>query len=218
MNRRLFLWGLSNGATVLALAGAFWIGLGIGMVAEHVHWAVPAVGTVIQVGGGVWLFLAAARLRRRSGFQRSELRRLEGVAEAQKQHIVTWMRWTTAGQTLLISLLVWICVRARAEHLIWASIGAVVSLHFAPLAKLFHVRTYYATAIAGLIASGAGFAVSDTPSGVASFGLGMATVMWVSAAHVLFNADRIADRACAEHWRSDTRLHPPAAGSDVARP
>ena len=166
MNRRLFLWGLSNGATMLALAGAFWIGLGIGMVAQHhVHWAVPAVGTVIQVGGGVGLFLAAARLRRRSGFQRSELRGLEGVAEAQKRHILTWMRWTTVGQALLSSLLVWICVRARAEHLIWPSIGTVVSLHFAPLGKLFHVRTYYATAIAGTIASGAGFAVSDTPYG-----------------------------------------------------
>jgi hypothetical protein len=42
--------------------------------------------------------------------------------------------------------------------------------------------------------------VSGTLSGVASLGLVMATVMWVSAAHVLFNADRIADRACAEDW------------------
>ena len=200
MNRRLFLWGLSNGATMLALAGAFWIGLGIGMVAQHAHWAISAVGTVIQVGGGVGLILAAVRLRRRSGFRRSELRRLEGVAEGQKQHIVTWVRWTTVGQTLLTSVLVWICVRAHAEHLIWPSIGVVVSLHFAPLGKIFHVRTYHATAIAGTIASGAGFAMSDTPYGVASFGLGMATIMWVSAAHVLFNADRIADQACAEHW------------------
>ena len=110
------------------------------------------------------------------------------------------MRWTTGGQTLLTSVLVWICARAHAEHFIWASIGLVVSLHFAPLGKIFHVRTYYATAIAGTIASGAAFAMSDTPYGVASFGLGMATIMWVSAAHVLFNADRTADQACAEHW------------------
>ena len=199
MNRRLFLWGLSNGATMLALAGAFWIGLGVGMLANQVHWLISAVGTVVQVGGAVWLIRAAARLRRRSGFQRAELRRLEGFAAAQKQHILTWMRWTILGQTLLISLLVWMCVRAQAEHLIWGSIGAVVSLHFAPLGRLFHVRTYYATAISGTIASGAGFAVSGTPYGVAFLGLGMATVMWVSAAHVLFKADRIADQACAEH-------------------
>ena len=79
MDRRLFLWGLSNGATMLALGGAFWIGLGIGMVTGHVHWAVPAVGTVIQIAGAVGLIWAAIRLRRRSGFQQSELRRFGAV-------------------------------------------------------------------------------------------------------------------------------------------
>jgi len=170
------------------------------MVAKSVHWAVAALGTVLQVGGGVGLIWAAARLRRRSGFQRSELGRLEGVAHAQKRRIVSQMRWTTAGHTVLSALAVWICVRVRAEHLIWPSIGAVVSLHFAPLGKLFHVRSYYATAIAGTIACGAGFAVSGTPNGVALLGVGMATVMWISAAHILINADGIADRACAEPW------------------
>ena len=190
MDRRLFLWGLSNGATVLALAGAFWIGLGVGMVANLVHWAISAVGTILQVGGGVGLIWAAARLRRRSGFPRSQLRRLEGVALAQKHHIVRGMTWTIAAQTVLIALAVWICVRVRAEHLIWASIGAVVSLHFASLGRLFHVRAYYATAIAGTVICGAGFAVSGTPYGVASLGVAMAVVMWISAAYVLINADR----------------------------
>ena len=185
---------------MLAIGGAFWIGLGVGMVANRAHWTVSAVGTVIQVGGGVVLIRAAARLRRRSGFQRSELRQLEGIAAAQKQRIVRWMTWTTLGETLLIALSVWLCVRVHAEHLIWPSIGAVVSLHFAPLGRLFHVRTYSATAIAGTIASAAGFATAGTAYAAASLGLAMATVMWVSAAHVLLNADRIADQACGEHW------------------
>jgi hypothetical protein len=185
---------------MLALAGAFWIGLGIGMVAKLVHWAVSAVGTVLQVGGGVGLVWAAARLRRRSGFQRAELRHFEGIALAQKRRILSRMRWTAVGQTVLCSLAVWICVRVRAEHLIWPSIGTVVSLHFAPLGRLFHVRTYYATAIAGTIACGAGFPLSRTPYGVGLLGVAMAAVMWVSAAHILINADRIADRACAEPW------------------
>lgn len=200
MDRRLFLWGLSNGATVLALGGLFWIGLAIGMVTNHVHWVIPAAGTVVQVGGAVGLIRAALRLRRRSGFQRSEFGRLEGVVAAQKPRIVRWMRWTMLGQTVFGGLLVWICVRVQAEHLIWASLGAVVSLHFAPLGKLFHVRAYYGTAIAGTLVSAVGFAVSGTPNGVASLGLAMAIVMWASAAHVLFHADRIADRACAERW------------------
>src|SRR5262249_572928 len=137
---------------------------------------------------------------RRTGFQRSELRTLEGAAEAQKRHIVRQMRWTIIGQTVLIALAVWICVRVRAEQFIWASIGTVVSLHFAPLGRLFHVRAYSATALAGTIICAAGFAMSGTPYGIASLGLGMATVMWLAAAYILINAEGIADRACGEPW------------------
>jgi uncharacterized membrane protein YhiD involved in acid resistance len=185
---------------VLALAGAFWIGLGVGMAGMQGHWVVSTVGTVVQVGGAVGLIRAARRLRRRSGFQRSELRQLDGIAETQKRHIIKWFAATTLGETLLSSLLVWTCLRFEAEHLIWASIGVIVSLHFVPLGKIFHVRTYYVTAIAGTIVSGAGFLVSATPDGVAFLGVSMAAVMWLSAAYILLNADRIADQACAEHW------------------
>ena len=200
MDRRLFLWGLANGATMLALAGAFWIGLGIGMVAPKAHWVVSAFGTVVQLSGVVWLIRAARRLRRRSGFQRSQLRQLEGFAQAQKRHIMKCMAWTTLGQALLIALLVWICVRVHAEQLIWSSIGAVVGLHLLPLGRLFHVRAYYATGIAAIVVSGVGLAASGSPYGVASLGLCMATVMWVSATYILMTADRIADRSCAEPW------------------
>ena len=200
MNRRLFLWGLSNGATMLALAGAFWIGIGVAMVANRGHWALAAFGTLLQVAGAVGLSWASALLRRRSGFQGAELRQLQGVERAQKRHIVAGMAWTIIGQTLLIAIAVWICVRLHAEHLIWASLGAIVSLHFAPLGWLFHVRTYYATAIAGTIVSVVAFSVSGTPYGVASLGLGMATVTWSSSAYLLLHADRIADQACAERW------------------
>ena len=200
MDRRLFLWGLSNGATVLALAGAFWIGLGVGMVAKLVHWGVSACGTILELGGAVGLIWAAARLRRRTGFARSQLRQLEGVAQAQKRYIVSRMTWTILGQTTLIALAVWICVRVRAEHLIWSSIGAIVSLHFAPLGRLFHLRAYYATAIAGTLTCAAGFAASGTPYGLAGLGVAMAAVMWISAAYILINAGQIADRACAEDW------------------
>ena len=200
VNRRLFLWGLANGATMLALAGAFWIGLGVGMVAPRSHWVVSALGTAVQLSGVVWLILAARRLRHRSGFRRSELRQLDGIAQAQKQHIIKCMAWTTLGQALLIGLLVWTCVRVHAEQLVWSSIGAVVSLHLLPLGRLFHVRAYYATGISGVVVSGAGLAASGSPYGVASLGVCMATVMWVSAGYILAAADRIADQSCAESW------------------
>jgi hypothetical protein len=200
MDRRVFLWGLSNGATMLALSGAFWLGIGVGMIARQVHWAVPAVGTVVQVGGAFGLIRAAIRLRRRSGFKRSQLRQLEGFTQGQQRRIVNGMRWTMIIQTVVISVAVWILVQARAEHLFWPSIGVVISLHFAPLGWLFHVRPYYVLAIAGTIISVAAFGVAGTPRGIAALGLALAAVMWGVASYVLAHADRIADRGCAEPW------------------
>jgi hypothetical protein len=185
---------------VLALGGAFWLGLAIGMVAPQSHWFVPAAGSVVQLAATVGLIWAAVRLKRRSGFHRSELRRLEGDAEAQRRKIIRWMVWTGVAQAVLAGTLVWMCVTLKAEHLMWAAIGAVVSLHFAPLGTLFHVRAYHVIAIVGTIVSAAGVAVSRTPVGVAALGIGMATLMWGAGVYVLWNADRIADRACAERW------------------
>lgn len=202
MDRRLFLWGLSNGATMLALAGAFWFGLAIGLTAERVRlpWQVPAIGTLIQLAAAAVLIRAAMHLRRRSGFQRSELKHLQGVALAQKPRIVAGMRAIVCAQALLGSVAVWICVRAGAEALIWPSIGMIASLHFAPLGRLFHVPAYYVTAVAGAIVSALGFAIVQRPAGAATFGIVMAAVMWSSAGYVLRNADAIADRGCAGSW------------------
>lgn len=80
-----------------------------------------------------------------------------------------------------------------------------MSLHFAPLGRLFHVCPYYATAIAGTVVCGAGFAVSASPYGVAALGLCMTTVMWISAIYILRHADGIAERACAEPWATRPR-------------
>ena len=51
MDRRLFLWGLSNGATMLALGGAFWIGLGVGMAGQQGYWAASTIGMVVLWNG-----------------------------------------------------------------------------------------------------------------------------------------------------------------------
>lgn len=90
MNSRIFLWGLSNGVMMLSIAGTFWLGLGIAMAAARVHWLVSALSTGIQVGGCAALLWAAVRLRRRSGFKRSELRQSNGRATAEARHILIW--------------------------------------------------------------------------------------------------------------------------------
>jgi hypothetical protein len=200
VNDRQFLWGLSNGVMALAVAGAFWVGLGIAMVATRVHWSVCALSTLLQAGGCVALLWAAVRLKRKSGFRASELRRSGGPNDRETRHIVTGLAWTVAAQSVLIGVVVFACVRAHAEQIIWPSIGLVVSLHLIPLAKIFHVRAYYGTAIAGSLASLATFARGSDPYAVAYLGGGMAAAMWVSAVYLLSNAGRITQRSVAEPW------------------
>jgi len=198
MEKRLFLWGLSNGATMFALAGAFWLGLGIGMIADQVHWLVPAVGTIVQVAGCVALIWAAARLRRRSGFSRSELRHPDPSVKTKWRRVQTLFLWTVVGQAVVIALAVWICVTVNARPMIWPSIGLAVSLHLVPLARLFHVGVYYVTALAGSGVSIVGFMMSNFPYGVVSLGAGLAIVMWLSAWWLLVHADQIAGQAQRE--------------------
>jgi hypothetical protein len=200
VNERQFLWGLSNGVTALAVAGAFWIGLGIGMVAPRVHWLVSALSMVVQVGGCASLLWAAVRLRRKSDFRRSQLRQSNGRNGMEARHIVAGFAWTVVVQTVLIGSAVFLCVRAHAEQMIWPSIGLVVSLHLIPLGKIFHVRAYYGTAVIGSLVSLATFAMGRDLYAVVYLGGGMAAAMWVSAVYLLSNASRITGRALREPW------------------
>ena len=200
MNDRQFLWGLSNGVTVFAIAGAFWLGLGIGTVATKVGWLVCALSTALQVGVCAALLWAAVRLRRKSGFRASELRQRDGRRTPETERVLTGLRWTIAGQTALIGVAVWACVHAEVEQMIWPAIALVVSLHLVPLARIFHVRAYHATAAAGSIVSLVAFAMGTRPYAVVSLAGAMAIVMWVSAVYLLGNADKVAARAVGERW------------------
>jgi hypothetical protein len=196
---RQFLWGLSNGVGVFAIAGAFWLGLGIAFAATQIGSLACTLGSAVQVGIGGALFWAAVRLRRKSGFRRSELRQVR-ERSPETRRIITVLRWTTAGQTALIGFAVWVCIRSGAEQQIWSAIALVVSLHLIPLARVFHVRAYYATGVAGGIVSTVTIAGLTRPHVITPLAIGMATVMWLSAVYLLWNADRIAKRAIKEPW------------------
>jgi len=200
MTNRQFLWGLANGVMVLAIAGAFWLGLGIGMFASQIGGLACAALTAFQVAGCGVLLWGAIRLRRRAGFHRSELRLGDGRARLETRHVVAVIRWTTGLQALATAGAVWWCVRAHADRFIWPSIGMIVSLHLIPLARVFHVRAYYVTAVAGTAVSLV--AVAFLPRAYALLGLatGMAAVMWISAAYLLTNAAGVAERALRDEW------------------
>jgi hypothetical protein len=201
MNTRQFLWGLGNGVMMLAIAGAFWLGLGIAAAAPSMGGLLLGFSTAVQIAGLVLLFWAAIRLRRRSGFHRSELCDASGRLTPEARHIMGVFIWTTSGQAGLIFVSVWACVSFRVEGLIWPLIALAVSLHFMPLARIFHVRAYYVTGALGSLVALAALAVGRGDATAAAwFGPALAVVMWGTAAYVLRHADGLAARGAGEQW------------------
>lgn len=200
MNDRQFLRGLSGGVTVFAIAGAFWFGLGFSTLPGNTGWPVWALMTLIQAGFCAGLIWAAVRLRRRSESKRSESREQEDRRRAETRHVLSRFVWVSVGQALFVACVVIWCLRKHADEMIWPSIALIVSLHFVPLARLFHVRAYYVTATAGSILSLAVLAGLAAPHSVILLADGMAAVMWLSAVYLLVRADRIAAWALREPW------------------
>jgi hypothetical protein len=195
MLRRQFLWGLSIGVSVFAIAGAFWFGLGItSVLTPSTSWRVWAVAKGIQAGTLLGLLWASARLRRRSGFRASDFRNGDERERAEARHTRARFAWIGLAQAVLIGVVVWWCVRVNAVDRVWPGIGLVVSLHFLPLARLFHVRAYYATAAAGAIASLAALAAAMTSQVLSWYCAAMTGVMWLTALYLVLAAERIAAR------------------------
>lgn len=185
MNERQFLSGLSGGVSFFAIAGAFWLGLGISQLPTmKVGWPVFALATLLQAGGCVGLLWGAVRLRRKSRLRISELMQVEGRRRAEARHILVVFTWTAVIQAVLIGVAVWWCVRTRLEPMIWPLIGLVVSLHLVPLARIFHVRAYYIAAAAGAIISLAGLTIVQDPHRLIFLCIGMTAVMWASARYL----------------------------------
>jgi hypothetical protein len=145
---------------------------------------------------------AALRLRRSSGFTRADLKQADEAQRAETRQLAKAFGWTMLGQALLIAAAVWWCVRAGLPDRVLPSIGLIVSLHFVPLARLFHVRLYYVTALIGSLISLAAIAFTGLNENLrlAFFGGGMTTVMWLTAGYILWNVDSITKRAMRKTW------------------
>lgn len=200
MTDRQFLRGLSGGVSVLALAGFFWFGVGLGVPAAKAGWLVFGISTAFQFGACLGLLIFAARLRRRSGFKASELRNGDADQRNETRRIRAGFLWTTLGETLLIGTGVWWCVQTNRQQLMWPWMSLIVSLHFVALARLFHVRVYYVTALAGSIISLVAIIGLRSPHNLAYLGGSMAAIMWLSAAYLVWNADDITSKAVREPW------------------
>jgi hypothetical protein len=200
MTDRQFLWGLSNGVLVLALAGTFWLGYGFGPHLGDVGWVLPAVFTVGLYGTCAAIVWLAIRLKRKGGFKRSELKQGDERQRAETRKMMVGFIYIGAAQAALIALAVFLCLSLGHEDLVGPAIAFIVSLHFIPLGRIFHVRNYYFVGIVGCAIS----LVACSPL----FGVGrlmflggtMGVLLWLSAAYILWRANRICAKAISEPW------------------
>ncbi len=193
MSYRQFMWGLSNGVLVLAVAGGFWLGI-VGSMVHRPEILAPAgiIGLVLLL----WGFIC---LRRKSaGFSLAEMKNGTEQQRSSLRRIRRGFRWAMLIEMALCSVAVGSVEYLHRLDLIWPALGIAVSLHFLPLGRLFRVRRYYFTGIAGTVVCLAAMVAFNAPANALFAAAGMCLNMWGTAAWLLARSDQIAVRAIEE--------------------
>ena len=200
MTDRQFLWGLSNGVFALAIAGTFWLGYGFGPQLGDGGWILPAVFSLVLYGTLALIVWRAVRLRRRIGFKRSEFKLADERQRAETHKIMVGFVYIAIVQAVLIALAVVLSLRLGYDDLVGPWIALIVSFHFIPLGRIFHVRTYYFVGIAGSVISLVAFSPLFGTGRLMFLGGTLGILLWLSAVYMLWRADRIAANATKESW------------------
>lgn len=187
------LWGVSNGVLLFAVAGTFWLGLGLGPVSYRVGIVPWLMVLAAMLVGLVWLVRSALAIRRRSGFRRADLPRHDPATH----RILTGLRVVGVIEALLVGGAMWACNALGRPDLSLPALALAVSLHFAPLAYLLKVPVYYVTAAAGMLVTSLTTLAPFPTTRPAWLGLGMAVVMWGTAMYLARRADNIATTSVA---------------------
>jgi hypothetical protein len=190
VNREQFMWGLSNGVTILAVSAGFWMGLGAWTLGASV--LLIAVAPILLLSG--LLIWRGIRIRRQApGFSRASLRDAPKGSSIRRIGIAFNVVGTV--QTVSIGLVGFICWKLHRLDLVWPLIGLVISLHFLPLGWIFNVRPYYVLGVLGTavaLASLLGFTASTRTVVV---GLGLGLLISGCAIYLIANAAALADAA-----------------------
>jgi hypothetical protein len=175
--------GRSTGVIVGAVMGVTWVGSTLG--ALDVAVAVP----VLVVAVAVCAALMAGARRMRSGATALPASVPSGVDLGK---VRSRFALVVAGESAAIAVAINVLVRSGHPQWIPAVICAAVGLHFVPLARLFKIRLYDATAVALC-----GVAVATMLAGAAGApvvlwrllpGFGAALALWATSARLLFTA------------------------------
>jgi hypothetical protein len=202
MTDRQFLWGLSNGVFALAIAGTFWLGWGFGPQLGDGGWIVPAAFSLVLYGTLALIVWRAVRLRRRIGFKRSELKQADERQRAETHKIMVGFVYIAIAQAVLIALAVVLSLRLGYDDFVGPWIALIVSIHFIPLGRIFHVKPYYFVGIIGSVVSLIAFSSLFGSVRLMFLGGTLGILLWLSAGYMLWRADQIAAKAIEETWSS----------------
>jgi hypothetical protein len=198
MKKRIFLWGLSNGILALTIAALFWIGMGLGPSAGKVEWYVDALLMLVVYGSCGLCIWGALRLRKRSGFTRSDLRPSDPAQRAENRTIVHRFGLVVVVQAILVAAAVVCSLRFADQEVMWSLIALVISLHFIPLGRIFRVPPYYVVGVAGSVVAVSSFASIVALYRVMYLGVALGVVMLGSAGYLLWKAEELALHATGE--------------------
>src|ERR1022692_4581519 len=192
MSYSQFMWGLSNGVLVLAMAGAFWFGLAAFNGGFQLGPAILiAVGAIAVAAGSVWL------RRKAGGFRFSQLKQENEAQRLANRRTLIGLRWTTILETLLVGSAFGICNGIGRQDLVWPAVGAAVSLHFAPMGYLFRLPLYYVTTALGCVVSLIAL-TQKAPASLWVVGAGMGGVLWATATFAILKSELLANHAVSK--------------------
>jgi hypothetical protein len=191
---RQFYWGLSLGIIVLALVGFVWFGWAISVFESPAAGAVCGSLDAILTGCLIW---AGRRVRRQAGgFKRSDLRLGCEEQRIANRRTSSRFRWVVMGEWSGIGLAAFATYHFGRGDLFPPAMSLVIALHFFPLASLFRVPVYRATASAGSTICITALLLPATLLGPDSRlvlnGVGFGAVMWATAAYCALYPARLA--------------------------
>lgn len=185
------MWGCSNGIQILAVAGFVWFGWAISAFDNAIT---AAISLLTATAVSAYLVWAGVRVRRKAaGFRRADLKLCSAEQRQANRRLALGFMWTVAGEWTFCGLAAFFTYHFGHGDLFPPALSLVVSLHFFPLAALFRVPYYHATAVLGSLVSLAGLLAPLTPEfRLILVGAGLGAIMWATAAYAFLNADRLA--------------------------
>ena len=173
------------GITVCAVMGLTWAGSASGALRAVV--AVPLLAVAVACSAA--LLVGASRLRHAATALPDQASSGPDLTKSRRQFSMVM-----AGE--VAAILVAASVLGRSDNAEWipATICLVVGLHFIPLARLFRVPLYYATAVALCLVAATTMVLgaAGAPESLWRLlpGIGVALVLWVTGATLLARSTR----------------------------